>query len=197
MMRTPSERRSRRSLTGEVVTVGLVLLYVPACAETDGDAPAAEVVDGGQRLGEQGGVAVVHAKHQAAEARARGLDRQRRHQRHRLVGGAGVVAVWGLVEVVPDRYPVETLGVAVAPELSQLVQFDVLLSGVHAKLNLRHREVFLVAGQRSARGGEQCNSSRTSLRHRAGGPVIGGRFRPVRASAWPGRPGRRLCTAGS
>ena len=92
-------------------------LLVPARAEPELDAPAAQVVDGDGRLTEHAGIAVADAEHQAADAHPRRRRRERRHRRDAFERRARRVGEVGdRVEVIPDRAPVEARVVGDPPE---------------------------------------------------------------------------------
>ena len=117
--------------------VGAVLVLVPAGADTQLDASPAEVVHGGEGVREDGGMAVVHAQHERADAQVLRLAGEGGHD-----GGAlPVVAVvlvheGGLVEVVGGVDPVEAGGIGPGPETAQLRHLDVLLDQMNPKLHL-------------------------------------------------------------
>src|SRR5215469_15475607 len=64
----------------ELVTVRLVFLGHPSCAEADFEASARDLIDGTERLSEQGGVAVRIADHQRADSNRFGCGREPAHR---------------------------------------------------------------------------------------------------------------------
>src|SRR5438874_160329 len=98
------------------IAVGLVLVLIPAAADTEVEAPAADDVDGRRHLGQQRRRTVGIAGHHLAQADALSLDRQRRHQRPALEGGFDGRPGHG-VEVVVDPEPVEAQALRLARHL--------------------------------------------------------------------------------
>src|SRR5262249_28177150 len=96
------------------------LHVVPPGAEAAVHPPVGEVVDGGERLGEEAGVPVGHAVDPAAEADLGGVHRRRGQRRDGLVAVHVAAPRRGLLEVVGHREPVEATGVGEFPQLAHL-----------------------------------------------------------------------------
>src|SRR5215831_348042 len=109
-----------RADRGKRVAVGLGLDVVPPGAQPAVDAPVRQVVDRGERLGEQRGVAIHHAVHATAQADALGVHRGRRQRGDGLVAIHVAAARRRLLEVVGHREPVEAPGVGELPQLAHL-----------------------------------------------------------------------------
>ena len=118
----------------EVDAVGLVLDLGPAGADPHRRPPAGDEVDGRDRLGQHGRVAVADGVHQRAALDPFGLAGQRGVHGHGLQAGGVVGLAGGAVEVVPDRDPVEAEGLDALPQQPQLVGGGVLQPGVHPEL---------------------------------------------------------------
>src|SRR5207245_6311242 len=112
---TRTDRRKRES-------EGLRLDVVPAGAEPAIHPAVGQVVDGGERLGEQPGIAVRHAVDAAAQPDARRVHRRRGQRRDRLVAIHLPAARRRLLEVVGDGEPVEPPRVGELPQLAHLAQ---------------------------------------------------------------------------
>ena len=125
----PSSRMSRRFPRGEEGdAVGAVFVLVPAGADAQLDAAAAEVVHGGQGVREDGGMAIVHAQHERADAQVLRLAGEGGHDGRALpVVAVVLVHEGGLVEVVGGVDPVEAGGIGPGPETAKLRHLDVLL----------------------------------------------------------------------
>ena len=105
----------------EVDPVGLVLDLGPTGADAHRRPPAGDQVDGGDRLGQHGRVAVADRVDERAALDPLGLAGQRGVHRHRLQAGGVVGIAGGAVEVVPDRDPVEAERLDPLPQQPQLV----------------------------------------------------------------------------
>src|SRR5947209_11645350 len=89
-----------------------------------------EMIERRRHLGQLTGVAVADVEDEATDTSAGCLARQRREGRHRLEMRNGAALRRRFVEVVPCRDPIHRL-VAPAPQSSQLVHGQVLLSEVY------------------------------------------------------------------
>ena len=114
----------------EVDAVGLVLDLGPAGADAHGRPAARDQVDGRDRLGQHGRVAVADRVHERPALHPLGLAGQRGVHGDRLEAGGVVGIAGGAVEVVPDRDPVEAEGLDPLPQEPQLVGGGVLQAGV-------------------------------------------------------------------
>ena len=122
---------------GEGDAVGAVLVLVPAGADAEFDAPAAEVVHGGEGVGEDGRVAVVHPQDKRADTQVLRLAGEGGHDGRPLPVVAVVLVHEGcFVEVVGGVDPVEAGGIGPRPEAAELRHLDVLLNEVHPELHL-------------------------------------------------------------
>ncbi len=124
------------ALEGEAVP--FIFTLVPAGPDAALDAPARDVVDGAERLGQHAGVAIVDAEDEAADADVLRLVGQRRHRRDGLEAVDVAALRRGFLEVVRHREPVEARGVREAPQLAQFAQGAGQMSHVNAE---RHRHV--------------------------------------------------------
>jgi hypothetical protein len=107
-----------------------VFLLVPARSQTGFQTAVADVIDCGESLGQHRGMAVTDAKHQAADQHAAGVHRHQRKGRDRFEARAAAVNGGSLIEVIPDRQPVEPGPVDKPPHAPQFLQRAILLSGV-------------------------------------------------------------------
>src|SRR5262249_32249297 len=121
---------------GERVAVGRGLDAVPPGAEPAVDAAVREVVDGGEGLGEERGVAVDDAVDAAAEADARRVHGRGGQRGDGLVAVHVAAARWRLLEVIGDREPVEALRVGELPELAHLADGPAHVTDVDAELHV-------------------------------------------------------------
>ena len=117
----------------ERIPVGSGFPDVPAGSEPEFETAAGDVVEGGGRLGQQGGIAVADVEHQAADAGMARFRGQRAQGRQGLEVGLGTVFRRRLVEMVPGREPVDAGAVELAPEGAQVVHGQVLLADMYTE----------------------------------------------------------------
>ena len=118
---------------GEVDAVRVVLDLRPSRTDPHGGAAARDEVDGGDRFGEDGRVAVADGVHQGTALHPVRLAGERGVHGDSFQAGGVVGVARGAVEVVPDRDPVESEGLDPFPQQTQLVRGRVLQAGVDAE----------------------------------------------------------------
>ena len=115
-----SSMSSRVPAPGKSIPVRFGLPLVPAGAEPQLESAAGDVVDGRGHLGQQTGIAVGDAEHQAAEPGLPGIGGQGAEGRHGLEVIDRPARGRGLVQVVPDRDPVHARVVEPPPQRPQI-----------------------------------------------------------------------------
>ncbi len=138
----------------EVDAVGAVLDLSPACTDAHRGPSARDQVDGRDRLGQDGRMAIANGVHEGSALHPLCLAGEGGvHGDGFQTGGVGWVA-GGAVEVVPDRDPIEAEGLDPLPQEAQLVRRGVLQAGVYTEAGHRGPRSLVRATERQRGSGQ-------------------------------------------